>query len=190
MSLFKALPLLFILFSQSSFAHLLKVFAYTEQGLQQTMNVNGKVYFAGGATLPSLTVLVLDGQGKQVLSSKTDEQGKFSFNVANGNYQIVANSHDGHRATWDIKNHTIKQKQINKENQTVKTDSNISSNITPQQLEAIISSALAQQIQPLSEQIIDLQEKAKFSDILGAIGYIFGIFGVLIWWQQKKKKSS
>ncbi|MEM5527527.1 carboxypeptidase-like regulatory domain-containing protein [Gammaproteobacteria bacterium AS21] len=187
MHFLKTLPLLFVLFSAPSFAHLLKVFAYTEQGPNQSINVNGKVYFAGGSAVPDLTIKVLASDNSTALTSTTNELGKFAFNIADAHYQIIANSHDGHRATWEIKS-SAKKSNLQQAKTTV-TPANAGSQITTEQLENIINSALAKQIQPLSEQIIDLQEKARFSDILGAIGYIFGIFGLFIWWQHNKKTS-
>lgn len=61
--------------------------------------------------------------------------------------------------------------------------------IRPDELQAMIEQAVARQVKPLRQELAAYKEKAGFQDILGGIGYIFGLCGLGIWWQQRKQKK-
>ncbi len=61
--------------------------------------------------------------------------------------------------------------------------------ITPQQLSDLVSHAVAKQVNPLREQIVAYENKVRFSDIIGGLGIIIGIFGMIAWWQARKRVS-
>ncbi|EPJ43235.1 MAG: hypothetical protein OFPI_43640 [Osedax symbiont Rs2] len=178
-----------LLFSPVANAHLLKIFAYTQPivGEQKALQVRGKVYFAGGATLANLALKVIDSEGLVIHRPSTDQQGKFVFELAAGNYQIIADSLDGHLANWQLKASVEASELLENATQPSADKDLIAQNqYTQQQLQRVISQQLAIQIQPLSEQLNSLQEKARFQDIIGALGYIFGLYGLAIWWRQRK----
>ncbi|OSQ35617.1 hypothetical protein [Thalassospira mesophila] len=62
--------------------------------------------------------------------------------------------------------------------------------ITPEQLSQLVSHAVAKQVNPLREQIVAYEDKVRFSDIVGGLGIIIGIFGVIAWWQARQKISN
>ena len=181
-----------LLCSQAANAHLLKIFAYAQpiDSEQSTYQIRGKVYFAGGSTLANLSLKVIDSNGTVTDRPVTDPQGKFDFRLAAGNYQIIADSLDGHIAKWQIKNIS----QLNKLPAHAAVPNSekgqlVQNLYSQQQLQSVIAEQLAIQIQPLSEQLNSLEEKARFQDIIGALGYIFGLYGLAIWWRQRKTSS-
>ncbi|MEH6445268.1 MAG: carboxypeptidase-like regulatory domain-containing protein [Oceanospirillaceae bacterium] len=180
-----------LLFSVNANAHLLKIFAFTkETNNQQTLTTSGKVYFAGGAGIPNASVQVIDNQGVNIKKVTSDKNGKFSVELAQGNYQLIADTQDGHIAKWQIKgsaSNAVTKSPKNSISQNVTTTALPSPDSAQLlQLNNIIAEQLARQILPLSEQINTLQEKAKFQDILGGLGYIFGLYGFAMWWRQRK----
>jgi len=180
-----------LLFSHSASAHLLKIFAYSQPigSDQEALQVRGKVYFAGGAPVANLSLKVVDSNGKITAKPSTDPQGKFAFSLIAGNYQIIADSLDGHVANWQLKAPIQRPKPTAQGAAPVVDDAADRSNLfSKQQLQSVIAEQLALQIQPLTEQLNSLEEKARFQDILGALGYIFGLYGLAIWWQQRKAK--
>jgi nickel transport protein len=62
--------------------------------------------------------------------------------------------------------------------------------ITPEQLSQLVSHAVAKQVNPLREQIVAYENKVRFSDIIGGLGIIIGIFGIIAWWQARQKISN
>ncbi|RCK51133.1 hypothetical protein TH25_09105 [Thalassospira profundimaris] len=62
--------------------------------------------------------------------------------------------------------------------------------ITAEQLSTLVSHAVAKQVNPLREQIVAYENKVRFSDIIGGLGIIIGIFGAIAWWQARKRVST
>ena len=62
------------------------------------------------------------------------------------------------------------------------------------QLEAIVekavTTALNKKITPLTKMVADLEQKGpSINDIIGGIGYIFGLMGVAIYFSSRKKQA-
>ena len=51
----------------------------------------------------------------------------------------------------------------------------------------MIEKAVAKQVKPLRKELRAYQEKAGLQDVLGGIGYIFGLCGIGMWWRQRKQ---
>lgn len=166
-------------------AHLLKVFAHTQNSeTNNEMIVNGKVYFSGGAGLNNLTFTVINDAGQQVLSPTTDKEGKFNFKITKNNYQIIANSHDGHIAKWKIIG-KVKAATLSQLPSNVAATNNIDKLALQAMVDKTLATQLQQQLAPLNERILALQEKRYFQDIIGALGYILGLFGLALWYKQR-----
>lgn len=66
-------------------------------------------------------------------------------------------------------------------------NSTLSSNITVEQLQTIVRSAVVQQVRPLQKELKAYKEKVMFRDITGGLGFIFGLFGVAAWMASRRK---
>lgn len=178
----------FSLMPITAHAHLLKVFAHAKPVANtDQILVTGKVYFAGGAGLNKLTFKVVDENKNLVLSPRTDVNGKFSFKVVADDYQIIANSHDGHIAKWQVRakaNDSSSTQAVS--GRTLNVDQPLKN---AAQIDKIVANQLQTQLAPLKEQIHALQEKRYLQDIIGGLGYIFGLYGLAIFFTQRKKKS-
>ena len=157
-------------------AHLLKVFAFSLPVDGDSQLIKGKVYFSGGQTVSGTLVTIFNASGNEVKNTMTDTEGKFQVRLAQENYEIVADTQDGHKATWQIKSAKISTHDNTEKNLLAASNPNI------EQIENII----AAQITPLTEQIMQLQEKRRFQDIIGAIGYIVGLSGLFLWFRQRQ----
>lgn len=56
-------------------------------------------------------------------------------------------------------------------------------------LQAMIEQAVARQVKPLRKELAAYKEKAGLQDIIGGIGYIFGLCGIGIWWRQRQQEK-
>jgi len=70
---------------------------------------------------------------------------------------------------------------------TVPDNSTLNSEITVDQLQSIVRSAVAQQVRPLQKDLQAYKEKVMFRDITGGLGFIFGLFGVAAWMASRRK---
>jgi len=164
-------------------AHLLKVFAFTLPADSNSQLVKGKVYFTGGQTVSGALVTIFNTSGIKVKNTMTDTEGKFQITLAQESYEIVADTQDGHKATWQIKSAKISTSDSTEKNVLA------ASNPSIEQLESIIAAQISTQLTPLTEQIIQLQEKRRFQDIIGAIGYIVGLSGLFLWFRQRQTQK-
>ncbi|MCP4321966.1 MAG: hypothetical protein GY787_08975, partial [Alteromonadales bacterium] len=53
----------------------------------------------------------------------------------------------------------------------------------------MLEKAIAKQIKPLRKEIQALKEKSGFRDIIGGIGYIFGLLGLVAFLRDAKLKA-
>ncbi|MBC7908010.1 MAG: hypothetical protein H7Y60_14875 [Rhodospirillaceae bacterium] len=121
---------------------------------QEGGDMVGTAYFAGGGPAAQIegTVIV---DGVERARFRTDGEGNFRV-TAPANATISVDGGDGHAAST---------------NAVVAVDPPTND----------IEAAVARQIRPLRLQIDAMEERARFSDIMGGIGTIFGLFGIAAW---------
>jgi len=173
------------------FAHKVNIFYYIENN-----KVYLETYFSDGTRCKNSEILVYNKNGDLILKGKTDNKGMFSFPIKK-NYsdlKIVLNVEMGHRAETIIKSSEWKDEnqQIENSSKSVtsvtddETNKTIHTYITKEEL----SNLLDKKLKPILREIALLkQEKPSFSEIIGGIGYIFGIFGIILYFKSRKNDS-
>lgn len=161
-------------------AHKVKIFV-TAEG--QTFN--GYVYFPGGGRASQATVTVTTPVDTQPLATlQTDDEGQFTYTThLVADHLFTVDIGDGHRATYTVK--AVELKGEIPKTTTPVAHSAATSNAVCSQEKQTIEKIIYQQIQPLREQLEQYEEKIRLHDLLGGIGYIFGIFGLLIYLRQR-----
>jgi nickel transport protein len=80
-------------------AHKVNVFAYAEGG-----TIHTESYFPDGKAVEGGTIEVFDTAGSKLLEGKTDQEGKFSFQISRKeDLTIVLNASMGHRNEYLLK---------------------------------------------------------------------------------------
>ncbi len=178
--------LLFIalcLLSFPSQAHLLKIFA-TAQGEQ----IEGSVYFSGSDSAPTAKISIRSTQGKLLAELTSNKRGHFTYQtVSQMDHLLHADSGDGHTAKW-----TIRATELAGGSTTTPDEVTAQQHIETGEAAGRFSSAhferaIARQIAPLRRQLVSLEERIKFQDMLGGIGYIIGLAGLAAWYHSRKK---
>ena len=144
--------------------------------------------------------------GKELLRTRTNEKGEFSFPIPEKTamrIELIAGM--GHQAEWTIPledlEETISAASTRDEGKpspepASKADSGqavqTAAAIDPVQLEAIVekavTKALNKKITPLTKMVADLEQKSpSMNEIFGGIGYIFGLMGVAIYFSSRRK---
>lgn len=179
-------------------AHKLRVFAAAEGRL-----ITGSAYFAGGAAAGGATVLVTDAQGNLLAQLQPAADGRFSYRAeAPVEHRVIAQTADGHRAEWRIAADELgggfrdaALEQVGpSEAKTSRAPVAVAaseaatgcappSNGAPTPGHAALEAALSRQLRPLREELLATREALRLQDILGGIGYIFGLAGVALWWR-------
>ncbi len=178
------LGFILLLLQATAEAHLLKVFAYAEGN-----TIHGSVYFAGGNVVEGaeITIEGLSSHAREKL--KSNAKGEFLLStVAPDDYQIQANSGDGHQAEGLIKEETFTSSQTPPHASTppATTPQSVAADQTDKQLVYLVEQAVAKQIGPLRQSLQRNSDRTRLSDILGGIGFIFGLAGIALWWRSKK----
>jgi nickel transport protein len=189
----------------SAWAHRVNVFAWVEG---DTIHVESK--FSGGKKVKDGKIVVMDFQGVELLSGRTDDQGKFSFKVPKRtDLRIVLIAGKGHQGEWTLAADEMKESPSETTlvtspkkatpsdgkgtvTQTVMVPGTAAPDaaIKPEELEAIIETVLDKKLRPITRVLADLQQEGPtVRDIVAGIGYIFGLVGVAAYVHSRKKKA-
>ncbi|MBL0716566.1 MAG: hypothetical protein JJV89_00815 [Desulfosarcina sp.] len=196
---FTMLLLIVFCFSSTVFAHKVMVFAWVDG---DTIHTRSK--FSGGKKAINSDILVYDTDNKLLLQGKTDQQGEFSFPIpARTDLRIVLNASMGHKAEWVILADEIttvpasapaESKLVNDE----AVDGNfvhnasdlqqVSTSLTKEEIRDIIEKELDRKLAPVIKMLEDSYTKGpEIKDIIGGLGYIFGLAGVAFYFANRKK---
>jgi len=183
-------------------AHKLKLFAWVEGG-----RIVGSVYFPGGGVARGVTVSVLDSNGRKLGETKTDEKGEFAFvPTVRCDHVFVASSGDGHRAEFTLTaaelppeaglqpvangDSPAEPATLNAEKEPGPAVSPPSrAPLTPAEIEQAVSSAVQCEMNRLRQQLDRQAEERRLRDILGGIGYIFGLGGIALYFLARCKRG-
>ena len=186
--------LIIIMINISAFAHKVNIFAYVEEGKIYTES-----YFNDGKKCVESKIEVFDNQGNKLLEGLTDEEGMFSFkipseNVIEGDLKLVLTASMGHRAEYIIRADELGSiKDIIEERIEVpiSTVSPEVSSFDLKEIQSLIEDTLDEKLKPIMREVREIkksrEDNISFSEIIGGIGYIFGIFGIIAYFLSRKK---
>lgn len=175
-------------------AHKISVFAWVEG---DTVHTESK--FSGGKRVMDGDVIVTDSEGHKLLEGKTNDSGEFSFKVPRKTELIVTVvAGTGHQNQWIVREEELRGVNVesnsaesseNREDKSVRTPET-PPEVTPihsEEFQAELEKVLDKKLKPIIKMLVDSQEKGPtMGDIIGGIGYIFGLFGVIAYFQSKK----
>ncbi len=152
-----------------TFAHELHVYVAADSG-----GLQGKAYFDDDAPAADLPVSVENAEGESIAELRTDADGTFFFvPSAAGPLTFVAATPDGHRETFEVGASEVLSVLDGPDALTERVDVD----------------RLGSQIAALREQINALQERLWLRDVIGGIGYIFGVLGLIAWWKSRRPRA-
>ena len=179
-------------------SHRANVFAWVENS-----SVIGEASFAGGRPAVNSRIAVLHGPGgKEILSTKTDDSGKFSFEIpANvrkdgGDLEIVLEAGMGHRDSWVIKAEEYgavqpdQDERLKAQSAPSKTSESAVTCADAEKIEELAASvkALSGQVGEISETLARRSESGPgLTEIVAGIGYIFGLVGIAAYARSRRK---
>ncbi len=171
---------------KKAFAHKISAFADVQDNKVSVLS-----YFSDGSPVRYGKVSVYDEKtGKLILSGNTTKDGQFSFKVPKpSNYKIVVNAELGHRAVVEVKKDEFsttasaapeESSEQGFEQQQEQGQSQ-ASQISNKQLQKIVREAVRQELKPIHAELMQIEiamSKPSLKDVIGGLGWIFGIFGV------------
>lgn len=185
---------LFFLFCSSvpAFAHRVYIYAWVEGNTVYTES-----YFSGGGKVNNGLIQVFDPNGKKVLEGHTNSKGEYSFQVPGKNgLRIVVNASMGHRGEYvlhadELGGAAAPETRKEQADTVTKTESNSSQQVDVDQLRKVVEQTLDSRLRPIARSIAKMQEEKGpgFTEIVGGIGYIFGIMGLLLYFRSRKSNA-
>ncbi|MCD6185073.1 MAG: hypothetical protein J7K84_04680 [Deltaproteobacteria bacterium] len=186
-------------FSSTAFAHKVMIFAWVDG---DTIHTQSK--FSGGKKAINSDILVYNNNNKLLMQGKTNQKGEFSFKIpARTDLRIVLNASMGHKAEWKISSDEITnvpvliQKKSEHSSNESAADSfehnlpdlqQLSPSLTKEEIKNIIEKALNRKLDPVIKMFADLYTREpEIKDIIGGLGYIFGLAGVGFYFANRKK---
>jgi nickel transport protein len=175
-----------------AFAHKLYVFA-----LVKGTTIAGRAYFPGDVPAANADVIVRDPAGKVLGRSKTDEKGEFTYTPRERvDHNLSAETLDGHEGRYTVHAPELPG-GLPGDSPTSAGGAQagspaMSRSDAPDVPAANVSEQLAEltrQIGELRRQVFDADERLRFRDILGGIGFILGLAGVAYYMKARGKKS-
>ncbi len=171
------------------FAHRVYLFAYRDGNTVYTESYFGKTKVKGGEIkvydLPS---------GKLLLKGKTDDKGLFSFKMEpERGIRIVLIASMGHRAEFvlkGLKEVESKSKKTSVVKEKVKSSTlKESPCVEMDEIKQVMESVLDSRLKSIHDRLTQIQEEKGpgFTEIIGGIGYIFGLMGIVLYFKSKKK---
>ncbi len=181
-------------FAFPAYAHKVYLFAWTEGDMIHTES-----YFGGNKKVQDGTIKVFNMEGKELLSGKTNGAGEFSFRIPEiEDLRIVLESSMGHGAEYIFKKSEFSagQAPVTEDVPGNKIGSNepraaVQGRGVDDQVRKEIEASLDSKLKPIIRELALLREERGpgVTEIIGGIGYIFGIMGIIAYMKSKKKQG-
>ncbi|MEA3470302.1 MAG: hypothetical protein U9R24_01135 [Thermodesulfobacteriota bacterium] len=167
-------------------AHRVTIFAWVEG---DTIFTESK--FSGGKMAVNSEVQVFDEAGRKLLEGKTNEKGEFSFKIPEmTDLRVVLNAAMGHRAEWFIPEAELRG-EVNAQpesGETVESSPERSALLSREEVKKIVEDSLDRKLGPVMRRLTELQDRGpSITEVLGGIGYIFGLMGIAIYFKGRRK---
>jgi nickel transport protein len=185
--------LAFFLLASPTFAHGIRVSASVEG-----KTIHGRVTYQGGEPVKNCTVTGHDAADEVLAKTKTDDEGKFAFEARwRCDYHVEAETEDGHGGEYVVKAALLPRDLPSRESPAA-TDSRSAEHAHGHAADDASGENpwTAEQLRVVQAKLDALQEKLDASersirirDVLGGIGYIFGLFGLYSVAVHYRKKS-
>ena len=165
-------------------AHKVIIFAWVEG---DTVFTESK--FSGGKKAINAPVVIFDKDGKKLLEGKTDNKGEFSFKIPKvTDLKIVLNAAMGHKAEWMIPESEIREAgPIVEKKSAAESSGPISAGLSKEEVQKIVEDSLDKKLRPIIRMMTESKDtKPSLSEIIGGIGYIFGLMGLALYFKKQK----
>jgi nickel transport protein len=166
-------------------AHKVMIFAWVEG---DTVFTESK--FSGGKKVLNAPVVIFDKEGKKLLEGKTDNKGEFSFKIPKvTDLRIVLNAAMGHKAEWTIPESEILEAGDIVEKKSARASGPLTVGLSKEEVQKIVEDSLDKKLRPIVRMMTESKNtKPSLTEIIGGIGYIFGLMGVALYFMNRGKK--
>jgi nickel transport protein len=179
----------FLALASTASSHKVYLFAWIEGDTVYTESYSsGKKKVRGGL------VKVFDPAERKLLEGKTDEKGEYSFKIPrNTDLRIVLEAPMGHRAEFLLEADDVsgieKSHQPTTSNRKSEVPSSSVVKVDIEQVKLLMEETLDSRLRPILRTLATIQEERGpgLTEIIGGIGYIFGVVGLILYLKGRKR---
>lgn len=159
---------LVLLAASDASGHGLNLFVRDEGG-----TFKGNVYFTGGDPAKGVTVTISGTDGEKIAEVVTDGAGDFSYTGPrpSGTVVFVAATSDGHRAEAELRGLPPVESEMPR--------------LVPANVATVKS--YEAELTDIHRAIDELENRLWLRDVIGGIGYIFGLAGLWVVWKSRAR---
>ena len=180
----------FLTLPSQVWAHKVNVFAWVEGDM---VFVEG--YYPGGKKAQNSLVEVFNSANAKLLEGRTNQKGEFSFkSPAKEDLRIVLTAGMGHKNDFTITAGDLGGTESSSQEPEPEISEQIaassSTDVDLGQLKVMIDQALDRKLDPVIKLIRNTRKEGPgVTEIIGGIGYIFGLFGLVMYFKSKKERK-
>lgn len=181
---------LFFIITSPAHAHKVYIFAWVEGDMVYTES-----YFSSNKKVVNGLIKVFDSSDHLLLEGKTNDSGEFSFKIpARTDLRLVLEATMGHKAEYMLKADELPDieeeptpSDKNKEPQGLLSSP---SQVDMGQIRVFVEEALDSRLKPISRALAKIEQERGpgLTEIIGGIGYIFGIMGLILYFRSRKNR--
>ncbi len=195
-----AMATILLLVSPTAFAHKLNMFAYVEGN-----KIFAEGYFTDGKKAKNSTITVFDPDNNQLLQGISDKDGQFTFAIPKqSDLRITVNAGMGHQAEYLLLKNELSEETESALTTSIATasksanandnsdiqhtkSSQVTTNLDNDAMRTEIERAVGKAIKPLMRELSTMRSEKSLADIIGGIGFIFGLFGVAMYFKSRQQ---
>ena len=196
-----AMTTILLLITPTAFAHKLNMFVYVEGN-----EIFAEGYFTDGKKAKNSKVTVYDPTNSELLSGTTDDDGQFSFAIPQqSDLRVTVNAGMGHQTEYVLlKSELSDDEEIASPPPTIEPAPPLTGNNDNQTadgplppvtavsldnsaLRTEVERAVGKAIKPLMRELSAMRAEKSLADIIGGIGFIFGLFGIAMYFKARKQ---
>lgn len=168
----------------SALAHKVYIYAWLEGDTVYTES-----YFGAKKKVKQGLIQVFDLAGRKLLEGRTDENGSFSFKrPAVVDLRVVVEAGMGHRGEFILK---AEKSSGHSGEETIQgvTERDLGVSTDETQIRIIVEQALDVRLKPVMRELAEIRKDKGpgFIEIIGGIGYIFGLMGLILYFKTREK---
>jgi nickel transport protein len=182
----------------SALGHVVNVYAWVE-GRQ----ICGEVYFAGRTPAQGVMVRAFDPEGRELAEVTTDSEGEFGFEARfRCDYRLLAEAGEGHAGEYTVPaeelpddlplpDGSMQDEAPREESPPLAAPGESDTPDVPDntELRRMIERAVGEEVAPLRKELHRMETTLRVRDVVGGVGYIFGIMGLLSYYLATRRRG-
>ena len=169
-------------------AHKVYLYAWVEGDTVYTES-----YFGSKKKVQGGLIEVFGPSGEKLLEGHTNEKGEFAFKAPQEtDLRIVVEASMGHKNEYVLKADELwdSGSATTEKSKTDEGQALSGKEVEAEQIQAIVEKALDSRLKPIIRELAKIRKEKGpgLTEIIGGIGYIFGLMGVVLFFWSKKSR--